>query len=526
MGKLTKRSLRTTTLKLGFTTLVSKALGLLREIFMARYLGVGAVADAFFTAFRIPNSLRKIFAEGALSAAFIPTLVQVSKKRGQEEAGRLVTLAFFVIQGFLFLFCCFLAYNAHTIIGLVAPGWVGDGVIATERFTLSISLFRTLIFFILFISSSSLLAGALQAVNHFTIPALSQIVLNVLFVLQLVLCSYYDLPVQFLAWFLLFNGLVIFLLHGFFYFRKNYQIVMPQKETFKQMWEVLRKFLPCIIGMGAIEINLFVDQALASYLPEGSVALLRYTYGFMRLPLGVFAVTLATILLPHFSRVSTYAPRRMSYYLLESGKLVFWVTAPVTILMSVFSYKIFYTTLLSSKFTLVHVGQASILLSFFLLGLFFFSFNKVVLNVYYALHETALPTIITVIGTVINTVLNVIGIYLFGLKGIILATVIAGGVQSLLFVLVLKYKMGMRLYTRPFWGFVYRYLVQLSIAGWILYGLYSLSIYYIGQLPVRAHQMLCWSMVYWFWVGPLCAGVALFVYFSRRLFGVKIHFLD
>lgn len=529
--KLTNKSIVTNTVKVAFSTLISKSLGLVREIFMARYFGVGPIADAFFTAFRIPNSLRKIFAEGALSAVFVPTIVQVFKQEGQEAASRLVTLAFFVIQGFLLIACLLLSVGADWVITLVAPGWTtgwpgADGILAPERFLLAVSLFKTLIFFIIFISSSSLIAGALQAVNHFTIPALGQIVMNLLFVIQLWFCSYYNLSVSTLSWLLLFNGLVLLVMHLLLYWKKRYQFLKPTHTTWRHLWHALGRFIPCMIGMGAIEINLFVDQALASYLPEGSVSLLQYTYGFMRIPIGVFVVALGTILLPHFSRVSTYAPRRMSYYLLESTKMVFWITIPAMILMTIFSYKIFYTTLLSNKFTLEHVEQASVLLGLFLTGLFFFALNKIVLNIYYALHETKLPTTITIIGTVINTILNFIGIYVFGLPGIVMATVIAGGVQSILLVWVLNKKMGLKFYPRAFWGFVGRYLLQLSVAGWLLYGLYMLSYNYIVQLPEHLSYMLLWTIGYWIWVGPLCAIVALFVYMTRRIFGVKLHFLD
>lgn len=281
-----------------------------------------------------------------------------------------------------------------------------------------------------------------------------------------------------------------------------------------------------MIGMGAIEINLFIDQAIASYLPSGSISLLQYTYGFVRVPLGIFAVTFSTILLSHFSQVSSYAPGRMGFYLLESAKIVLWVTLPASIMMIFLSKQLFYTTLLSARFTLDHVNQASILLSLFLSGLFFMSFNKIVLNIYYALHETMVPTLITIVSTIINTILNIIGIYFIGLPGVIIATVIASAIQSFLLVIVLNKKMGTRLYLYQFVIFASRYCLQLMCAGLILYSVYSIMYWYITSLPEHVGWFFLHTIGYWLWVGPLCGIFFIVIYVTRKLFGIRSHFLS
>ena len=526
--KLTRRSIIKHTMQLGLSTVISKGLGFVRELLLARYLGVGPLADAFFTAFRIPNSLRKIFAEGALSAAFVPTLTQTIAHNGQEQGSKVTSLAFLIMQSILFCLCGIFAFGAPLFIALQAPGWLHDGQ-TSERFVVAVALFKIVIFYIMFISASSLLAGALQGINRFGIAAWGQIVANIVWIVQLLLCSYYNISLVTFSWLILLNGAIYAFVHYLAYRAAGFRFVFSWDEkTRLEVYHALSKFLPCAIGFGAVEINLYIDQITASYLPEGSLSLLNYTQGFMRLPLGVFAVALATILLPHFSRVGRYAPKRLGYYVLESTKLILWVTLPATLLMSFFSYDIFYTTYysFSNKFGLENVQEASILLIISLLGLFFFSLNKVIINIYYALHQTRWPTIITIIATVCNTVLNIIGMKLFGLKGIVMATTIAAIVQSVLFIIILQKKMKLHIYPRVFWAFCMRYLLQVGLVSVVLYGCYKLGYALILQSGPWLQHMLLETIFYWLWVGPLCGSLMLVLYFTRRWFGIKMHFLD
>ena len=517
------------TMQLGFSTVISKGLGFIREILMARYLGVGPLADAFFTAFRIPNSLRKIFAEGALSAAFVPTLTQVVAKEGQEQASKVTTLALIIMQAVLAVVCVIFVVGAPFFISMQVPGWLaGDGR-HTERFVVAVALFKILIFYIMFISMSSMLSGALQGINKFAIAAWGQIFMNVVWIAQLWLCSAYAFSLTTFAWLMLVNGAVYAGVHYIFYHHAGFRFILSfDAATWAAVMQGLKKFFPCAIGLGAVEINLYIDQIVASYLPGGSLSLLNYTQGFVRLPLGVFAVAFGTILLPHFSRVSRYAPKRMGYYLLESTKLVLWVTLPATLLMSFFSYKIFYTTYysFSDKFALTYVQEASTLLMLSVLGLFFFSLNKIVINIFYALHETRWPTIITIIATIANTLLNIVGMKYLGLQGIVLATTLAALLQSVLFIVVLQYKMNLNWYPTALCGFAGRYVAQVVLISFIFYGVYSLCSYYLAQLSTYWKHLLFETMIFWLWVGPLCVGFMVALYLTRRWFGIKLHFLD
>src|SRR5258708_10735980 len=163
---LSQKTILKKTIQVGSSTLLSRFFGIVREILMVRYLGAGGLSDAFLTAYKFPNSLRKIFAEGALSAAFIPTVVQTLKHGDKNAIAGLMSLAFLVFEGTVLALCALIMKHAEQVIGFIAPGFSEQQIIQT------IPMVHILMPFIFFISSSALLAGALQAVGHFFIPAI------------------------------------------------------------------------------------------------------------------------------------------------------------------------------------------------------------------------------------------------------------------------------------------------------------------------------------------------------------------
>ncbi len=526
MSKLSRRTIIKKTAMVGLSTLFSRLLGVVREVLKVRYLGAGAMADAFNMAFKIPNTLRKVFAEGALSASFIPTLVAIQKKDEHDQVNKLMSLMFIVFEGFLLALCFLIFWKASFIVSFLAPGFVQAGA-DPERFLAAVKLTRITIFFIFFVSSSALCAGALQSIHQFFIPTLGPILLNISFIAGLIISLYYKLPVEQFALFVLFGGVLQLLLHIFAYLKNNFSVGVPDQTTWKNFRTVLFKFLPCLLSMSAIEINLTIDQMLASYLPVGSISLLTYAFDFTRIALGVFAVAFSTVLLPHFSRVNEYAPKRLSFYLLESTKLIFWVTVPVAIIMSFFSHKIFYTILYCDNFPIEKVIQAASILSAFLVGLFFFSLNKILLSIYYSKHSTFLPTVISFVGTAFNTILNLILIKVWGVYGLAIATSSAAALQSALFIYMLHKRFKFQIYIKNFLEFIFRYTVQLSAIGLLFYliylGLNYLILYFMSEF---LSYYLLETVLFWTWVAPLVAAMFGLIYLSRKFFKVKIYFLN
>jgi putative peptidoglycan lipid II flippase len=214
--KLDKKSILKKTAQVGASLLLSKFLGIFREIVQVHYLGIGQLSDAFAIAYQIPNLLRRVFAEGALSAAFIPTLVSVAQADACDhghQASRLVTLTLAVIGTIVFVLCLFVVYSPEKVILLFAPGFADK----PTELMLATPLVRILIFFIFFISSSALFAGALQAKHHFTVPSWSAVLLNIVYIAGLGICSHLSLSVAFFAFFILLGGLLQLALHIYIY---------------------------------------------------------------------------------------------------------------------------------------------------------------------------------------------------------------------------------------------------------------------------------------------------------------------
>ncbi len=521
-----KKNIIKKTLQVGSTTLVSRFLGLAREILLARFLGIVEVAaDAFNTAFLIPNSLRKIFAEGALTAAFVPTFVNLFHKEGKEKADELMALAFLAFEGVVLALCILVCVYPEVTIGIIAPGFSAAQVAAT------IPCLRILMPFIFFISSSALLAGALQSVNHFFIPVVCPVFLNIIFIGATLACLAYGYSVEYLCYAILAAGLIWFLAHLVQYIMLGFSFRVPEPETWRSFGSVLIKFGLCFLSMSVMELSLIIDQRFASYLPVGSVTLIKYTSRFMGIPLGVFAVAFSTILLPHFVRVHMTDPKRLHFYLLEAMKFVFWVTIPATLILGFLSRDIFVTLFVSTSknFPVAMVSTAGFLLMTFLSGLFFFSINKILFSLYYSFHDTYYPTLIAAIATAVNIVSNYALVGSLGLIGLALGTCFSGVVQTVLSLLFLKHRHKFDLSMRQFFEFAVRYCGQLIALFIPLYGLYRAC--HAGMIHVCAASSFAsffflQSFGFWLWVGPLILLTFGLLYFTRKAFAIQIYFLD
>jgi len=518
---LNKQSIKQKTIQVGGATLISRFLGFIRESLLARYLPFGLVSDSFLTAFKIPNSLRKIFAEGALSAAFIPTIVSIVKNDNKQQANSLMSLAFLIFEGFLLIFCIVVFFFSDFVISFTTPGF------SQEKIALTSPLLKILIFFILFLSSSALLTGSLQAVSHFFVPAFAPVLLNLVFISALIFGIIYNLPIKVLCYAILIGGFLQFALHIGMYFRLGFRFGKIDKQAWINFKKVMVIFLPIFFSMSIMEINFFIDENLASYLPDGSISLIHYAWRFMGIPLGVFAAALSTVLLPHFAQIRKYAPKRLSYYLFESTKLIIWVIVPATILMSYFADKIFMTLFMSKNFPIARVAEAQSIFIIFLSGLLFFSLNKILLNIYYSMSDSKIPMIISIFATAMNYILIKLLMPYFSTRGVAIATTLSLGlIQTSLFFLFLFKKYNFTIYPKQFAKFIYKYLVQLSFSIILFFISYFALYNLISRLPQNLSTFFIDKIGFWLWVSPLCSLLFLFLYLTKKAFGVKLYFLD
>jgi putative peptidoglycan lipid II flippase len=339
----------------------------------------------------------------------------------------------------------------------------------------------------------------------------------------LITCLAYNLPVEVLCYILLMGGLITFLLHLAVYLKLNFRFLSIDAQAWNNFKHVFSKFIPCMLGMSVMEINLFVDTSLASYLHTGSIALVYYANRFMGIPLGVFATALATVLLPHFTRIGMEDKNRLSFYLLESSKLIFWIMIPVTLIMTFLSRNIFLTLFLSKKFTLPQVIEASHILNAFLIGLFFFALNKILLSIYYALHETRIPAWISIISASINMFADIVLIYRFGAVGLALATTIAGIAGTALSLYYLNKNFNISIDWSLFIRFMGHCFAQLLIMVPIFYLLYQILFMAMSQY---FSPWFIQGIGFWFWASPLGLLFFLVHLMTRRWFGLELYFLD
>ena len=508
------------TIKVGGSTLLSRFFGIVREVLTVRYLGASGLSDAFLTAYKIPNSLRKIFAEGALSAAFIPTIVTTIKHDNKNAIAGLMSLSFLVFEGIVLTLCALVMTYAENIIQLIAPGF------SEQQISSAIPMLHILMPFIFFISSSALLGGALHAIGHFFIPAIAPVIVNIVFIAGILLCLFFNLPVTTLCWFIVLAGFIHFILHLIIYFKFQFSFGPITRKDLSIFARIMGKFLLCLPSISLMEVALFIDTSFASFLAPGSISLIYYANRFVGIPQGVFAVAFSTVLLPHFSRINTYNPKRLHFYLLESAKFVLWITIPAALLMAFFSEEIFSTIFLSQKFTVAQTQEAGNILLAFLLGLFFFSLNKILLNIFYAMHAAWIPAIIALIATIINIILNMLFIEQFQTVGLALATTISSVVQTILFITVLHKKYSFRIYLMPFLSFATQYALQLTIFSTVFWLCYRGIISVITLLlPPTLSFFFIAKIGLWLWVGPLALIFLVLLYFSRPLFKINLHFL-
>ena len=380
--------------------------------------------------------------------------------------------------------------------------------------------------FIFFISSSALLAGALQAVGHFFVPAFSPILLNIVFIIGLVACMAFSLPYYYFCYIVLLSGFLQLIAHVIAYRANGFSFELFDEQTKKTFAHVMVKFFPMLISMGILEINMIIDTQFASYLVAGSTSLLQYGSDFMRIPLGVIGVSLSTTLLPHFARVGLFAPKRLNYYLLEASKFIWWSNVPIILLMGFFSEKIFHTLFLSDNFSIAQVNEASMILIAYLLGLFFYSVNKILLNLFYALHDTFTPTIVSLVAVVVNIFLNWILMGMFQATGLALATSISAATQTVLLLYLLHARNNFKLYGFRFMQFVAHYMIQLVGVAALFVVTYNVFVYSIALLPTPYADFLLYKIGFWFWAGPLSLLFLGLLWVLRKRSGLKLHFLD
>ena len=425
---------------LTLATMASRVAGLVRDMVVAAIFGAGMVTDAFFVAFTIPNLLRRFFAEGSLTAAFVPTFTDVLHHEGTDEARRVVRICWTLL---LLVLACV------TILGILSSPWlvklIGYGFSGTAgKLALTDLLNRLMFPYIFFVSLVALFAGVLNVSGHFLLPALSPVLLNLAMIgSALVLAPRLDEPVTALAYGVLLGGILQFAMQIPVLFRHGYDLRPDFNFRHSAVVRVVKLMLPGILGVAIYQINVVVTRLMASFLEEGSVSWLYYGQRLFEFPQGVFVVSLAQAILPTMSRQAASDDldgfRESLHFALI---LIMLVTIPAAVGLVLCNQAVYSLFFMRGSFSAFDVSQSAIALAWYAPGLLFVGLSRVAVPCFYAMKDTRTPVIISFWTLLVNVVSGLLLMQFMGHAGLALALTIASVFNALTLIVLLAKRLG------------------------------------------------------------------------------------
>lgn len=420
-------------------TLVSRILAFVRDILIARIFGAGMANDAYVIATRLPNMLRRLFAEGAFSQAFVPIFGEYNKRRGHDETKLLVDHVTTMLALALFVVTFIGIIAAPLIIYISAPGFVKD----TEKFNLTVHLLRITSPYIFFISLVSVAAGILNTYNKFWVPAVAPILLNVCLIGgALWVAPYFEQPIVGLAW--TWFGAGIIQLAFQVPFLKKIGMLPGFRLNLKDegMWRVIKQMGPAVFGVSIAQISLIINTIFASFLVVGSVSWLYYADRLMEFPSGLLGAALGTILLPSLSRLHASNDTVEYSKMLDWGlRLVFMLTLPAALALGMISVPILATFFQHGAFRDTDVLQTSQALVGYSVGLLGIIAVKVLAPGFYAKQDIKTPVKIGIATLIATQLMNLLFVFYLELNHAGLALSIGLGAcfnSTILFYLLRK----------------------------------------------------------------------------------------
>lgn len=456
-----KEKLLKSTSLVSFMTFISRIFGFVRDMVIATLFGAGAGVDAFLVAFKIPNFMRRLFAEGAFSQAFVPVLSEYESKGDDKATKALCDATFGCLSFVLFWVTCLGILVSPWIIMLFAPGFDHNG----PRFEMATQMLRWTFPYLFFISLTAFL-GAIQNVKHrFAVPAFTPVLLNVsLIFAALYLSKFMPVPVNALAIGVLIAGGVQFFFQFPFLARMG---CVPRPRL---QWQhagvrrILRLMGPAIIGASVMQINLLVDTLFASFLPVGSLTWLYYSDRLLEFPMGIFGVALATVTLPHLAK--KHAEQNTQGFNASMDWSFRWIALigiPSSLGLIILAGPILATLFQYGQFGANDVLMARLSLMALSTGLVAFLAVKVLVSAFFAQQDTRFPMRVAFVALIANVILNALLISPLQHAGLALASALSGMLQ----LVVLYRALIKRQMYRPLPGWA-SFLLRLLLANLVM----------------------------------------------------------
>jgi putative peptidoglycan lipid II flippase len=470
-------------LVVGVMTMLSRVMGLARDVVFANFFGASAGADAFFVAFKIPNFFRRLFAEGAFSQAFIPVLADYKRQNIHEVRRLLASVA--GVLGFILLVFTFVGViGAPWITALFAPGFIDE----PEKYALAAQMLSITFPYLMLISLTAFAGAVLNSYGNFAVPAFTPVLLNlVLIASALFLAPRIDIPVISLAWGVLFAGVLQFFFQFPFLLKKG---LLPRPRLDYQhegVQRICKLMVPALFGVSVSQINLLLDTVLASFLTTGSVSWLYYSDRLVELPLGVFGIAIATVILPalsanHAEKSDADFSSTMDWAL----RMVILVGAPAALALVYLAEPLITTLFHYGALSEHDVAMAAMSLQAYAVGLLAFMLIKVLAPGYFSRQDMKTPVKIGIYAMLANMLLNLALIWSLKHVGLALATSLSAVLNAFL---------------------LYRGLraqhVYVATAGWALFIvrigfaliLMFVSVAYFAESPERWLVMSLWERI-------------------------------
>ncbi len=425
---------------ISLATFFSRILGFVRDMVIANMFGTKMAADAFFVAFRIPNLLRRLFGEGALSASFIPVFTEHIHRKSKEAAWELASNALCIASTIVISVTVLGVVFAPVIVKTIAPGFGGGGA----KHQLTVLLTRITFPYIFCISIAALMMGILNSLHHFTAPALSPALLNISIIgSALLLGPRLEQPVIALAVGVLAGGILQLFFQIPFLIKKGMKFKARLNFKHPGIKRIGVLMMPAMLGTAVYEINNLIDTLLASLLPGGSISYLYYGNRLVQFPLGVFGVALGTALLPTLSHQAAKGElSELTETFSFSLRTVLYICLPAMIGLIVLRKPIIQLLFQRGEFGAQAAAGTATALLYYSLGLWAYAGVKIVVPVFHSMQDTKTPVRISTISLLVNIVLNVILMRFMQHAGLALATALSSMLNLTWLVIALRKRLG------------------------------------------------------------------------------------
>ena len=411
-------------------TLISRVLGLVRDVVLANLLGASLAADVFLFAQKIPNFLRRLFAEGAFTQAFVPVLKDFQHNRSVAELRQFIDHIAGTLAIILILVTAIGVIGSSGVVSLFGFGFIGNA----EKFDLANILLKITFPYILFISLTGFCGSILNSVHKYAIPAFTPVLLNLSLISAAIIAApLMDQPTIALAWAIFIAGILQLLLQLPFLWRQG---LLPKPRwgwSEPGVKRVLKLMLPALFGVSVSQINLLIDTMLATSLITGSISWLYYSDRLLEFPLGVIGIAIATVVLPNLSQKHAQSSESEFSAMIDWAlRLVVLVGIPAAIGLIMLSEPLMLSLFQHGSFSIHDAYKGSLSLMAYSLGLTFFMLIKILVSGYYSRQDMKAPVRIGIIALVTNIILNLALYKPLGHVGLALATSLAAALNALL----------------------------------------------------------------------------------------------